>query len=1197
MNPLEVYLKELRDNRSTGAAVAETSYYPALSNLFNAIGKTLKPKVRCVMTLADQGAGMPDGGFFTRDQFQRASDGEPKQGQLPARGAIEAKGPADDVRDIARKDQVRRYCARYERVLVTNYRQFLLLGLDAQGRPAPLEGYSLADSEAALWQAANHPQKTAAEHGERLAEYLTRVMLSNAPLSAPQDLANLLGCYAREARARVEDHKDLSALAAIRQALEEALGMKFTGEEGDHFFRSTLVQTLFYGVFSAWVFWHRQDPARTDEFNWRQAEWTLHVPFIRALYEQIATPRKLGRLDLVPVLEWTADALTRVKRESFFKQFQDAHAVQYFYEPFLEAFDPQLRKKYGVWYTPPEIVRYQVARVDAALRDPDGLNLPDGLADRNVVVLDPCCGTGAYLVEVLRRIGKTLREKGGDALVASDLKTAAMTRVFGFEIMPAPFVVSHLQLGLMLQTLGAPLNPNRDERAGVYLTNALTGWETKREDKPLPWSELEQERASSGRVKREERVLVILGNPPYNAFAGVSPQEEHGLVEPYKGAYEAPKPRKGSKTPKKILYDKDGHPIPDRSTITRYRLNDPVSMGGWGIKKFNLDDLYVRFFRLAERRIAEMTGKGVVSFISNFSYLGDPSFVVMRERFLSEFDALWFDCMNGDSRETGKLTPEGNPDPSVFSTRYNRAGIRVGTAVCVIVRKDQRDKTPTVRFRHFWGASKREDLVASLDAEDFDAAYTRAHPAPENRYSFRPENVSTQYNAWAKLPDLCDEGPFNGPVERRGNSLVVFEESQLSILGDYLDARKTDAQVTAIAPAFMKTSGEFNAEAARAKLKGRVSFDQTKIARYPFKPLDVRLAYLDPAIQPLFSRPSPELLTHAGVAGNAFFITRDSADKAPEGPPFYFSSLVCDYDSISGHARHFPFLLAPTGKGKAKEFRGQITYLSAPPKANLSPPARAYLGDLAIADPDTDVEAAGLIWMHALAIGYSPAYLSENADGIRRDWPRVPLPAGRAALEASAALGREVAALLDTEAEVPGVTAGAIEPVFRAVGVLARVGGGSLDPDAGDLAVTGGWGHAGKGGATMPGKGRVVKRPYTQAERDAVADAAKARGLPARRALALLGPDTRDVYLSEHACWRNVPSAVWDFYIGGYQVIKKWLSYREQAVLGRALRGEEAREATNIARRLAGLVLLQPALDDNYRRVKADAYPWPQTSA
>ena len=211
----------------------------------------------------------------------------------------------------------------------------------------------------------------------------------------------------------------------------------------------------------------------------------------------------------------------------------------------------------------------------------------------------------------------------------------------------------------------------------MYLTNSLTGWEPPKDGKRqiVQWAELQEERDAAEYVKRDRKILVVIGNPPYNAFAGVSPEEEEGLVEVYKGAYyrEQTRPNKQGET---------------SVTLTkRYARYDPTEIGGWGIKKFNLDDLYIRFLRLAERRIAEMSGMGVVSFIPNFSYLSDPSFVVMRQRFLSEFDKLWFDCMNGDSRETGKLTPEGQPDPSVFSTGYNREGIRAGTAILVIVRK------------------------------------------------------------------------------------------------------------------------------------------------------------------------------------------------------------------------------------------------------------------------------------------------------------------------------------------------------------------------------------------------------------------------------------------------------------------------------------------------------------------------------
>ena len=167
--------------------------------------------------------------------------------------------------------------------------------------------------------------------------------------------------------------------------------------------------------------------------------------------------------------------------------------MQYFYEPFLEAFDPVLRKELGVWYTPPEIVTYMVARVDTVLREE--LEIADGLADPRVVVLDPCCGTGAYLVEVLNTIAATLREKGDDALIAHDLKQAAMSRVYGFEILPAPFVISHLQIGMLLHRLGAPFADESDERAGVYLTNALTGWEPPTEPKQhLLFTEMEEER-------------------------------------------------------------------------------------------------------------------------------------------------------------------------------------------------------------------------------------------------------------------------------------------------------------------------------------------------------------------------------------------------------------------------------------------------------------------------------------------------------------------------------------------------------------------------------------------------------------------------------------------------------------------------------------------------------------------------------
>jgi hypothetical protein len=234
--------------------------------------------------------------------------------------------------------------------------------------------------------------------------------------------------------------------------------------------------------------------------------------------------------------------------------------------------------------------------------------------------------------------------------------------------------------------------------------------------------------------------------------------------------------------------------------------------------------------------------------------------------------------------------------------------------------------------------------------------------------------------------------------------------------------------------------------------------------------------------------------------------------------------------------------------------------------ANLSPGACAYLTSLGLSDPDADQETAELIWYHALAIGYSPAYLTKNADGIRQDWPRIPLPKEKDLLCASAVLGRQVAALLDTEAPVPSVTEGNIRDELRSMAVFQRLDGKPANPEGGDLELIAGWGHAGKGGVTMPGKGKINRRDN----------------------------GAYDIFLNNVSCWRNVPEAVWEYTIGGYQVIKKWLSYREKPLLGRGLTSDEVRYVTEIARRLAALIALRPSLDDNYRNVIKATYSWPK---
>ena len=271
--------------------------------------------------------------------------------------------------DRRRGEQVSRYWSRYQLVLVTNTRDFVLVGMDAAGRPSKLETFRLADSAEAFDRRLEKPRAFAHDVGAGLGEYLSRVLSHRALLAEPKDLAWLLASYARDGLARVEAAGEAPSLKAVRSALEEALGVRFEGEKGARFFHSTLVQTLFYGVFSAWVLWARRTPSPAGKFNWHEAVWHLRVPVLRALFQQLSDPGRLQPLGLVEVLDWTSAALDRVDRSSFFTRFSEGEAVPYFYEPFLESFDPGLRKQLGVWYTPAEVVRYMVARVDKALKD------------------------------------------------------------------------------------------------------------------------------------------------------------------------------------------------------------------------------------------------------------------------------------------------------------------------------------------------------------------------------------------------------------------------------------------------------------------------------------------------------------------------------------------------------------------------------------------------------------------------------------------------------------------------------------------------------------------------------------------------------------------------------------------------------------------------------------------------------------
>jgi hypothetical protein len=1089
---LDVYLDEVHRIRATRAGTAETSFYPAIAQMLNHAGATLRPRVFCLHHPSGD-SGIPDFGLFEQAQFKRDEDPVWTQTVTPERGVVEAKSASHSISALLASKQVRQqYLPTYGLVLTTNLWQFRLVN----AKSIIIETFDLAADEAAFWKLAAGSRPDTLR--ERFEAFLVRCLLTKAPLRRPADVAFFLASYAREALGRLSERPKLSGLPGLRKGMEDALGVRFEARDGERLFRSTLVQTLFYGLFSAWVVHAR---AGKTGFDWRVSQWSLHVPVMRLLFGQIATPEALGPIGVVPLLDAAGAAMERIERDAFFTAFSDERAVQYFYEPFLEYYDPELRRQLGVWYTPSEIVHYQVERVDRLLRSELGVS--DGFADPNVWVLDPCCGTGSYIVAVLDRIRRTLDDRGMGDLAAEELKKAATTRVVGFEIMTAPFVISHWQVAERLHD--APLQEG--ERAAVYLTNALTGWNESDAGPPIPGYEaLVEERGAATSVKRDRPVLVILGNPPYYGYAGLSPKEEGGLVEPYKVGLRAK----------------------------------------WGIRKSSLDDPYVRFYRIAERRIAEKTGLGIISYITNWSWLFLPSYVVMRERLLSGFDAAWLECMNGDSRETGKLTPDGRPDPSVFSTERNREGIRIGTAISTLVRREgEHERSARVSFRSFWGSEKRSDLFASLSDGQFEERYEPIKPEAAIKYVLRPRVHRASYGTWASVETLLRTPPMPGLLEKRGGGLIDLDRKNLEArMRAYLDPKLSFEQAHAANRALGANRARYDAKATRMRLLQEEGYKPKNIVRYCLFGFDMRWAYVT-GVRPTWNEPRPQLI-HVLPEARGFLHLRPQRIADPEGFPAYWTSGLAD-----DHALHKDAFLVPV-----------VENLSGAPRPNLSAAAVAYLGGL---DLSPNPETAEMLLHHVLATLYSPLYVSENEGGLRQGWPRIPLPRDPKVLQASADLGKQLAMLLNPDIPVPGVSGGAPRPELAPIAVPS-----TLPEKKRDWALSG-WGNRTNAGVTMPLRGRVSLRDYSNAEETVRAHAR------------ILGAQAFDIGMSEASYWRCVPESVWECRIGGYQVLKKWLSYRDYSIIGRPLTGDEVGNFQQSARRISTILLLGPALDASYQ--------------
>ena len=544
----------------------------------------------------------------------------------------------------------------------------------------------------------------------------------------------------------------------------------------------------------------------------------------------------------------------------------------------------------------------------------------------------------------------------------------------------------------------------------------------------------------------------------------------------------------------------------------------------------------------------------------------------MRQRLLAEFGDITIDT---DSRETGKKTPDGDPDPSIF-TRLNPSGITRGVAISMLVRAaDHTDSPETVRYRDFWGQDKRDQLAAATADPEAGPDYEPLAPEPANWFRLLRWRPRQGYANWPAINELCAADPTLGMNENRQFALIDSDRDALADrIRTYLDP---DVPMEQVDSRLSRTHARFDPEKVRKRLQDQRPFDEHRIQPFQFRPLDMRYAYIETKAKLWNESRTP--LVAAAAAASGFLLARRRAPRALDGAALHFSDCLVDQKVLFTDAYAIPFWLSAglekdDGTGTTPLFDVDAGQPADTWKPNLSSKALAYLQQLGIDDAKTHKDSATLVWLHALAIGVSPLYVEQNGEAVRSDWPRIPLPGSEQTLRESAGLGAQVAALLNPHTLVTGVDTAPLDLYLRTVAAIERSDGKPLDPGQGDLAVTAGWGIV-QQRAIMPGAGRYDIRERTAKDSESLTNEDRD----------VLGEQLLDIYLNDHARWRGVPAAAWDYKIGGFQVLRKWLSYRDKRVLGRDITLDEARTFTTIARRLTALVLLGPKLDTNYLRV------------
>lgn len=987
MSHISEYLKLIGDALTMGNATEHT-HRPALKSL--------------IESLAD--------GITATNEPKRIKCGAPDlivtRGETPL-GYIEAKDVGAPLDRVEKSEQMKRYLESLGNLILTDYLEFRWY---VQGKPRLI---------ARLAQDGTRGKLRMEKDGEAVvAELLTAFLNAKVPtVSSPKELAERMAGVARLIRdtiRRALDDEDLTddrpdPLHDQLKGFREVLLHDLTEEQ----FADMYAQTICYGLFAA-----RCNARGGAAFTREQAAYKLPKtnPFLRKMFTHIAGP------DLDERIAWAVDDLAELLHHTdisailkdFGKRTRREDPVVHFYETFLAAYDPHLRETRGVYYTPEPVVSYIVRSVDHILKTDFGLR--EGLADASkikvknpdgkgktdvhrVLILDPATGTGTFLYGVINHIFESFKNNRG--MWSGYVSEHLLPRLFGFELLMAPYAVAHMKLGLQLDATGYGFQT--DERLRVYLTNTL---EEAHEVSKLPlftqW--LADEANEASKIKQEAPVMVVLGNPPYSGHSANTGEWIAGLL---RGTDTVTGKQTGN------YFEVDGRPLGEKNPK-------------W------LNDDYVKFIRFAQWRI-EQTGYGVLAFITNHGYLDNPTFRGMRQSLMETFDDIYVLDLHGNSKKKERA-PDGSKDENVFD-------IQQGVAIGIFIKGVRaKKKAANVRHAHLWGIREvyeenahGEPILSGgkyywLWQHDLSTTKWTTLEPQSQFYIFVPQdaNLRADYEQGWRVTDIFPINSLGIATARDSFSIRWSKEESWNTVVDFASLPPEEARVKYD---LGNDARDWQVALAQKDLKAS-GLSKSNLQSILYRPFDVRYTYYTGNSRGFHCMPRSDVMRHILTGKNLGISTTRSIEIGRGWEHVFCASQIIQLHTVSLKEVNyfFPLYLYLTAP-KNKLFGDELTDTPSGRRPNLAP---EFIADFSarlkmtfIPDGKGDrVKTFGPedVFDYMYAVFHSPTYRSRYAEFLKIDFPRLPLTSNPELFRALCSLGSELVGLHLMEKHAPAIT-------------------------------------------------------------------------------------------------------------------------------------------------------------------------------